>query len=139
MSSKEVKKYLNKSLLLFSSFTIVGLIVLILGTFFDILKDEMIGICSGTLPTGMLGIILTLRAKNNPKMQKQILVKTEERNQFIRYKAGSYSFWIFYYVIAVSTILSRYISISLTTFLITLLLVMTIVHTSVSVICSRTN
>lgn len=139
MSSKEVKKYLNQSLLLFSGLTFIGLLVLILGTFFNILRDEMIGICFGFLPTGILGIILTLRSKDNPKIQKQIIVKTEERNKFIRYKAGSHSFWIFYIGIGVASLLSRYISLSLNTFLITMLLVMTIVYTSFRVICSKNN
>lgn len=118
MLSSNTKKYLNGTLLIYGIFAVVGFTVLILGTFFNILRSEMPGICAGFIPTGVMGIILTLRMKSKPeKAEKLVRLKTEERRQFIRDKAGNLSFHILLYSLSVATILSRYISISLTFFL----------------------
>lgn len=126
--NKAAQKYIKQSSVIYGSMIVIGIAVFISGTFFNFLREEMAGICIGLLPTGILGLALTLRIKDNPETRKMLAVKTEERNQFIRYKSAYFSFWITFIYVSVATILSRYISLSLTTFLIITLIGITLVH-----------
>lgn len=138
MLSYNAKRYINKQLVLFGLFAIVGIIVLILGTFFNILKDEMIGICAGLIPTGLLGVIVTLSMKNKPEKTERIVrIKTEERLQLIRCKAGNLSYWITFSCLCICTIAARYLDISLTLFLVITILSMVAINTVVSIIYHR--
>ncbi len=132
--NKAAQKYIKQSSVIYGSMIVIGIAVFISGTFFNVLREEMEGICIGLLPTGILGLVLTLRIKDNPETRKMLAVKTEERNQFIRYKSAYFSFWITFIYVSVTTILSRYISISLTTFLIITLIGITLVHIISSII-----
>lgn len=135
MLSYKAEKYINKEMLIFGVLALIGFIVFILGTFFNILRDEMLGICIGFIPTGVLGVILTYQMKNKPeKTEKIVRIKTEERLQLIRYKTGNFTFWVTFIYIAVSVILSRYISISLPIFLSITLVSMAVLHLIVSII-----
>jgi|GEM_PF-3441356 hypothetical protein len=135
MLDYKTKKYINKETFIFGALAFIGITVLILGTFFNILRDEMMGICLGSIPTGVFGVILTQRMKSNPeKADKMVRIKTEERMQLIRYKAGNFTFWSIFLYIFVFAILSRYIPIGLPTFLSITLVVMAVVHIISSII-----
>ncbi len=138
MLSYKAKKYINKQTSIFGSLAFVGLVVFILGTFFNILRDEMLGICIGFIPTGVIGVIITQRMKNNPeKTEKMITIETEERLQLIRYKTGNCAFWVTFICISVATTLSRYISISLPIFLSITLIAMVLIRVIASIVCHK--
>ena len=135
MLSCKAKKYMNSQLIFYIVFLLIGVSFFISGTFFHVLEEEMIGICLGFIPTGILGIILTLRMKKNPKNTEKIVnVKTDERLQLIRYKSGHLSFWITFIGVGILAVTSRYINISLHMLLALVMVFMAAMHITISII-----
>jgi hypothetical protein len=129
MLSYRAEKYINGQILIFGSFALIGVVVFILGTFFNILADVKFGICIGFIPTGVLGVIAALGMKKDHKRAEKIItIKTEERLQYIRYKAGNLSFWITFICIAFLTVIARHISVPLKMFLSIFLITIAILH-----------
>lgn len=138
MLSYKARKYVNKEMLIFGIIALIGITVFILGTFFNILREEMPGIALGCIPTGIIGMLLTNSMKRTPeKTEKIVRIKTEERLQLIRYKTGYSAFWIMFIYIAVCNVFSRYIVISLSMFLVITVIVMVVVLLISSIVQHR--
>lgn len=135
MLSSKTKKYINKEMLIYGIFALIGFVFFILTTFFNILKDEMDTVSIIFLLIGVIGLIVTYRMIKNPENTEKIVrIKTEERLQLIRYKTGYCTFWIIFTYIAVTALFSKYILISLSVFLSITSIAMAILYIIVSLI-----
>lgn len=124
----QVEMYKKKMILFSIIFIIIGLIGAVAGGIFDYQKDMMFGIMMGFLPTGIGMFILCKLIKNTKDTVRRIEIENEERNVFIRAKAGEIAFWITYVVTFLSLILQYSIKISLEQFLVMELIFMPVVY-----------
>ncbi len=90
-----VEKHLKSQLLCAIAFMVIGsialltlLIIWISGNLDGKLAGIFIGLTLGFLPVGIGLVVDYYRIKRNPVMQKQIELKNEERNVFLRNKSG---------------------------------------------------
>jgi hypothetical protein len=90
-----VEKHLKSQLLCAIAFMVIGSIALltlltlwISGNLDGKLAGIFIGLTLGFLPVGIGLVVDYYRIKRNPVMQKQIELKNEERNVFLRNKSG---------------------------------------------------
>lgn len=90
----EVEMYKKKVVLFSEIFIIIGIVAAIAGEIFNYQKDMMFGVMIGFLPTGVGMFILCKLMKNTPDTVRRIEIENEERNVFIRAKAGQIAFWI---------------------------------------------
>jgi hypothetical protein len=70
------------------------------------------GLTFGFLPLGILLLVDVYRIKRNPAMQKQIELKNEERNIFLRDKSGNQAFSLMIILIFGFWLLSLWVNIS---------------------------
>ena len=90
-----VEKHLKSQLLCAIAFVVIGsialltlLILWISGNLDGKLAGIFIGLTLGFLPVGIGLVMDYYRIKRNPVMRKQIELKNEERNVFLRNKSG---------------------------------------------------
>jgi len=90
-----VEKHLKSQLLCAIAFMVIGSIALltlltlwISGNLDGKLAGIFIGLTLGFLPVGIGLVMDYYRIKRNPVMRKQIELKNEERNVFLRNKSG---------------------------------------------------
>lgn len=124
----EVEIYKKKGILFSAIFIIIGLVAAVAGEIFSYQKDMMFGIMIGFLPTGVGTFILCKLIKNTPDTVRKIEIENEERNVFIRAKAGQIAFWITYIFIFVTLVFQYSIKISLNQFLVVALVFMPVVY-----------
>ncbi|WP_333888054.1 hypothetical protein [Clostridium sp.] len=91
----------------------------------------------GFTPTGIGMFLIYRNSRKNPKMIKNIQLENEERNIFINTKSGYFAFWVVYWYMLISVILSNIINISFHKFGIFTLIFMSIVYFSIVIINHR--
>jgi|GEM_PF-1517840 len=124
----EVEAYKKKGLLFSEIFIIIGLVAAVAGEIFNYQKDMMFGIMVGFLPVGLGTFILCKLIKNTPDTIRKIEIENEERNVFIRAKAGQSAFWITCAFVLLALVFQYSIQISLNQFLVITLIFMPIVY-----------
>lgn len=123
-----VETYIKKGILYSQIFIIIGVMAAVVGFIFGYQKDIMFDIMIGFLPTGIGMLIIWKSSKNKPNAIRNIEIENEERNVFIRTKAGQTAFWISYLFIFTAVILQNLIKVSFHKFLIIDLLFMPVVY-----------
>lgn len=111
-------KYLRSDFLTASIFIFIGIVALILWCL-DISTSKLLIGAIGFLPIGIGIMMLTLyqmKIAHSPELQKQQKLNDEERNIFIRTKAGNSAFWLTFAVTAVLFLAVFIINISVEVF-----------------------
>jgi hypothetical protein len=120
-------KLINKDFVLAIIFIVIGVVAIVM--WFIGAKDFLdIGLICGFLPTGIGLLIVRIKTANSPKMQKKLEIENEERNLFIRSKAGHSAFWLSYYVIFICFVIGIWAPIFLGFFSIIMLILMPVVY-----------
>ena len=91
-----IEKHLKNQILFAIAYMVIGAIALITLVILLVsgnINGKLLGVLSGStfgfLPLGILLLVDVYRLKRNPSMQKQIELKNEERNIFLRTKSGN--------------------------------------------------
>lgn len=123
----EVEMYKKKGILFSKIFIAVGAAAAV-GAVLGYQKEMMFGIMIGFLPTGIGMLIIYKLLKNTPGTVRKIEIENEERNVFIRAKAGQSAFWITCAFVLLALVFQYSIQISLNQFLVIALIFMPIVY-----------
>ena len=107
-----VDKYIKKQLTIYSSMLAIGLVALLLGLGFDYETHTMTSVAIGFIPAGLGCLLVTLYARNNPVMYRNIESEADERSFFIRNKSGATAFWITFWYVFALTMMANIINIS---------------------------
>ncbi|MDP4160174.1 MAG: hypothetical protein Q8911_10505 [Bacillota bacterium] len=110
------------------AFIVIGILAGILGFVFQFARSIMVGVACGFTPTGIGLLLVYKRAKIIPEMRKNIELENEERNVFINTKAGYTAFWISYWYVFCSVIISNVINVSFKQFSIFTLIFMPVIY-----------
>lgn len=122
--------YFRKQALYGKIYITIGVLAFI-GIFLGFGKEIQgvcIGLASAFLPLGVGSLIIVKKMKDKANVQKKIDLEYDERNVFVRRKAGERSFWIFFGYIVVATLLSKIIEITLLWFGVLTINLMVIVY-----------
>lgn len=123
----EVEMYKKKGILFSKIFIAVGAAAAV-GAVLGYQKEMMFGIMIGFLPTGIGMLIIYKLLKNTPGTVRKIEIENEERNVFIRAKAGQSAFGITCAFVLLALVFQYSIQISLNQFLVIALIFMPIVY-----------
>ena len=114
-----IEKHLKNQILFAIVYIIIGTIALITLVILLVsgnIEGKLLGIFGGLtfgfLPLGILLLVDVYRIKRNPAMQKQIELKNEERNIFLRDKSGNHAFSLMIILIFGFWLLSLWVNIS---------------------------
>ena len=114
-----IEKHLKNQILFAIVYIIIGTIALITLVILLVsgnIEGKLLGIFGGLtfgfLPLGILLLVDVYRIKRNPAMQKQIELKNEERNIFLRDKSGNQAFSLMICLIFGFWLLSLWVNIS---------------------------
>jgi len=114
-----IEKHLKNQILFAIVYIIIGTIALITLVILLVsgnIEGKLLGIFGGLtfgfLPLGILLLVDVYRIKRNPAMQKQIELKNEERNIFLRDKSGNQAFSLMIILIFGFWLLSLWVNIS---------------------------
>ncbi|MEN6327586.1 MAG: hypothetical protein ABFD18_15450 [Syntrophomonas sp.] len=107
-----VDKYIKKQLTIYSSMLALGLVALLVGLGFDYETHTMTGVAIGFIPAGLGCLLVTLYARKNPAMYRNIESEADERSVFIRNKSGATAFWITFWFVFALTMMANIINIS---------------------------
>jgi hypothetical protein len=114
-----VEKHLKSQRILAIAYIIIGaialitlIILLVKGNIDGKLLGIITGLTFGLLPLGILLLVDVIRIKRNPAMQKQIELKNEERNIFLRNKSGNQTLNVMLCVIMGLWFLNMWVDIS---------------------------
>ena len=115
----KIGKHLRNQILFAIVYMIIGtialitlVILLVSGNIDGKLLGILGGLTFGFLPLGILLLVDVYRIKRNPAMQKQIELKNEERNIFLRDKSGNQAFSLMICLIFGFWLLSLWVNIS---------------------------
>jgi hypothetical protein len=115
----EILKHLKNQILFAIVYIVIGtialitlVILLVSGNIDGKLLGIFGGLTFGFLPLGILLLVDVYRIKRNPAMQKQIELKNEERNIFLRDKSGNQAFSLMTCLIFGFWLLSLWVNIS---------------------------
>lgn len=135
------EKYIKKDVFFAKIFIVIGLIGILIWLASGVMgfqSKPIAGVASGLvfgfIPTGIGMLIILKRAGKNSVMIKNIQIENEERNTFINTKAGQTAFWVLFWYIFISAMLSNIVSISLQIFCTFTLFFMAVVYFSLVVI-----
>ncbi|MGE5417249.1 MAG: hypothetical protein ACM3UZ_10995 [Acidobacteriota bacterium] len=106
----------------------IGILALLLGKGFNIQPHAMNGIAFGFIPVGLGMTIIYLKMKNTSEMKRVIESEEDERNLFVRNKAGYLSFWITFWCVFVITMFGDSLHIKLSTAGVSALIIMSVVY-----------
>ena len=107
-----------------AAFAVIGLAAAISGLVTRWTVPVLVGLTAGFLPTG-IGLLIAYRsAATDPEHKKKVAIKDEERNLFLRAKAGQSAFWLSYGVVFIVSMLGNIMTLRLETFSIVTLLLM---------------
>lgn len=107
-----VDKYIKNQLAIFSFMIAIGVVALLLGLGFDYETQTMTSVAIGFIPAGLSCLLVTLYARNNPAMYRNIESEADERSFFIRNKSGATAFWITFWYVFALTMMADIINIS---------------------------
>lgn len=122
-----MERYKKKGILFSKIFIALGVVAAV-GAILGYQKEMMFSIAIGFLPTGIGMFIIYKLLKDTPGTVRNIEIENEERNVFVRTKAGKTAFWITYAFIFLALILQYSIKISLNQFLVVALVFMPVVY-----------
>lgn len=106
------------------AFTVIGLAAAISGLVTHWTVPVLVGLTAGFLPTG-IGLLIAYRSTAaDPEYKRKVAIKDEERNLFLRTKAGQSAFWLSYGVVFIIAMFSNVVTLRLGTFSIVTLLLM---------------
>ena len=115
----KIGKHLRNQILFAIVYMVIGTIALITLVILLVsgnIEGKLLGILGGLtfgfLPLGILLLVDVYRIKRNPAMQKQIELKNEERNIFLRDKSGNQAFSLMICLIFGFWLLSLWVNIS---------------------------
>ena len=129
-------RLLNREFVLAVLFLAIGIAAAVSVPFIGV-KGLNIGLFCGFFPTGLGCLIIELKARKSADLQKKAEIKNEERNVFIRNKAGHRAFWLSYgaiFLLWLATLIKRVDAQSLIIFL---LFFMPIIYFSALAACNR--
>lgn len=109
-------------------FIVIGMLAGILGIVFPVARSAMVGLASGFIPTGIGLLLVYNHARKSPEMKKKIALENEERNLFINTKAGYSAFWISYWYVVCSAVISNVLNLSFKQFSIFTIIFMPVVY-----------
>ena len=119
----------------------MGIAILLIDAAFNFEIKSLLGVGSalafGFTPTGIGMLLIYRNSRKNPKMIKNIQLENEERNIFINAKSGHFAFWVVYWYMFISVILSNIINISFYKFGVFTLIFMPIVYFFIVIINHR--
>ena len=123
-----VGKFIKKERAYAIIFILVGVLAALSTLIFENSRGIMFGLAIGFTPTGIGMLLVYKYAERKPAMVKNIKLENEERNIFINTKAAQTAFWIIYWYIFISAILSNIVIIQMKIFTIVTLLLMPVVY-----------
>ena len=129
-------KLLNKEFILSVAFVVIGTMAA-LSIFIFGANPLAVGVFCGFFPTGLGLLIIQLKTAESLEFQKKVQIKNEERNVFIRSKAGYGAFWAVYVVIFAAWFVSYFINIQLNYFAVALLIIMPTTYFALIVVYAR--
>jgi len=134
-------EYIKKDVIYAKIFIIIGvfgLAIWLISVVFGFKDGPIVGVASGLsfgfIPTGIGMLIIYKIAGKNSAMMKNIELENEERNKFINTKSGHTAFWVSYWYIFTSVMISNIIIIPFNKFGVFTLVFMPIVYFLVVVI-----
>lgn len=129
-------KLLNKDFIIAIAFVAIGLAA-VLSFLIRGVSSLGIGIFCGFFPTGLGLLIMQIKTAKSSEMQKRTEIKNEERNLFIRSKAGHSAFWVVYVVVFAAWALNFFVNIRFNCFVIALIIFMPITYFSFIAVYNR--